>query len=317
MKKYIASAAAFVALVALFGCNKSETDTIPAQDDVKIILNVSGPDADTKVVKTAWTSGDIINIWFDERQAADPDLRIRYDGSKWKVDGELNAEAKAGLKTDGTGTFKYLYVAGGMSYFPSTDLTYYTGDRSYYYDSGTVSGSNLYTTPRQCLSSPKTNPNYTYSAGTLTLNLSEWYFLTNIQVTIANLPSGGVWYLKLYGSGSSSFGYVPKAVLNVRASYGGGWQMRSGSTDEKYVKGISSSATETEFLFNNVTASHYKTASSWSFELTNPITGKTLSYAVDNKLPSAYYDSNPSASNDDLVAHSFSAIKINFSKFSE
>ena len=192
MKKTVFFALAAFAVAAL-SCNKVETGTSDKQD-IRIHINVS--DFSTKAVKTGWTNGDKINIWFDGSFAQTPNLIITYDGTKW-VPGSLDETAEAALKTDGTGTFKYLYEAGN-------NITVYSYDdwmtvTAYSFPKETIGGQECYSTVLT-ISSPDTDPNYSYDGTDLTLNLSDWCFITDVQVVVTGELSGNPedWYLSAY-----------------------------------------------------------------------------------------------------------------------
>ena len=104
-KTYILLAAAAI-LAAAVSCNKDQDST---PKGVKVNITVADLNPDTKAVKSGWTSGDKINIWFDRAESLTPHLIITYDGSKW-VPGTINPTAEAALKTDDTGTFRYLHI---------------------------------------------------------------------------------------------------------------------------------------------------------------------------------------------------------------
>ena len=189
MKKTVFFALAAFAIAAL-SCNKVETGTSDKQD-IRIHINVS--DVSTKAVKTGWTNGDKINIWFDGSPAQTPNLIITYDGSKW-VPGSLDETAEAALKTDGTGTFKYLYEAGNdITAFSYDDYGSFT---KYAFPTATIGSQNCFS-PVLTICSPGIDPNYSYDGTDLTLNLSDWCYITNVQVVVTGELSGNPedWYL--------------------------------------------------------------------------------------------------------------------------
>ena len=195
MKKIYALLAVAAALVSSASCNKIENGD-PENQEINIHVNVA--DFSTKAVKTSWSNGDKINIWFDGALAETPHLIITYDGTKW-VSGSLDETAKAALKTDDTGTFKYLYEAGNNIGAYTIDF----GD-TYSFPNDYI-GSQEYFSPVLTLCSPDTDPNYAYDGSDLTLNLNDWCYITNAQVVVTGLSGDPEdWYLSVKtGSGDT------------------------------------------------------------------------------------------------------------------
>lgn len=74
-----------VATLAFASCQKVEEfqDGATAETSYVFNFNVATPDGDdTKAVKTSWTAGDKINLWFDGA-TVDPQVILTYDGSAW------------------------------------------------------------------------------------------------------------------------------------------------------------------------------------------------------------------------------------------
>lgn len=83
MKKILTLIAAMAAFVACSKVDVTAPDAGIAQNrEIKFNINVGGfGGPETKAVKTGWTSGDKINIWFNSNNYKTPDLVMTYDGS--------------------------------------------------------------------------------------------------------------------------------------------------------------------------------------------------------------------------------------------
>ena len=136
----------------LSSCQKSELESVSANDGKDIVLNisVSNPGADTKaLIKTGWTTDDEISIWYDTNTGETPDLVITYNGTKWIQ----KEDATVSGNNPSTGTGKYA--------------------KALY--NGTVKVAS--------------NDSYTYANNTLTFSIANWTFLTEIQVVVKGLTS--------------------------------------------------------------------------------------------------------------------------------
>lgn len=144
----------FAAMAAvLSSCQKSELESVSANDGKDIVLNisVSNPGADTKaIIKSAWAENDEISIWYDANvQTNAPDLVIKYNGTKWIQ--KEGATVSGNNPSTGTGKYaKALY-------------------------NGTVKVASKDT--------------YTYANNTLTFSIANWKFLTEVQVVVKGLTS--------------------------------------------------------------------------------------------------------------------------------
>lgn len=130
-------------------CSKSTLETAGKKVDasLKLDVTVSSPCAETKaVIKTGWESSDKIKIWYDANTGTNPDLVIRYDGSKWVIDENATVSGNA----------------------PSTGSNHYL--KAVYEDKVAVAAKDA----------------YTYAEGTITFNLQTWTFLTEIQVAVSD-----------------------------------------------------------------------------------------------------------------------------------
>ena len=69
------------AMLSLLSCTKTMA---PADGPVQVKISVAGMSPDTKAIKTAWTDGDKINIWFgDATWSVLPQLVLTYSGGSF------------------------------------------------------------------------------------------------------------------------------------------------------------------------------------------------------------------------------------------
>lgn len=137
----------------LSSCQKSELESVSANDGKDIVLNISVSNpgvSDTKaLIKTGWAANDEISIWYDGNNGATPDLVIKHNGTKW-----IQKEgATVSGKNPSTGTGKYA--------------------KALY--NGTVKVASKDT--------------YTYENSILTFSIENWKFLTEVQVVVKGLTS--------------------------------------------------------------------------------------------------------------------------------
>ena len=99
------------AVLALMSCNKELTPNEVKQGgpiDVVFNLSATHPDgADTKAVKPAWETGDVVFVFFSE-QTAPAYLELKYDGTKW-----VNTPKDLSFKTGETGNMTAVYLPFG------------------------------------------------------------------------------------------------------------------------------------------------------------------------------------------------------------
>lgn len=148
MKRILMIIAAMAAVLS--SCSKSEIQTGSTNGGKDMILNVSVgyPGADTKaLIKSGWVADDEISIWYDTNTGATPDLVITYNGTKWIQ--KAGATVSGNSPSEGEGKYaKALY-------------------------NGTLKVAS--------------KDNYTYADNTLTFNIANWVFLTEIQVVVTGL----------------------------------------------------------------------------------------------------------------------------------
>lgn len=151
MKKIVMIFAAMAAVLS--SCQKREIESVSVNDGKDIVLNicVSSPGVDdTKaLIKTGWAANDEISIWYDSNVQETPDLVVTYNGEKWIQ----KQGATVSGNTPSTGTGKYA--------------------KSLY--NGTVKVAS--------------KDEYTYENNTLTFNIANWKFLTELQIVVKGLTS--------------------------------------------------------------------------------------------------------------------------------
>lgn len=241
----------------LSSCSKNEIEPVSKNDGKDIVLNirVSNPGADdTKaLIKTGWAANDEISIWYDSNVQETPDLVVTYNGEKW-----IQKEgAVISGNTPSTGTGKYAKALyNGKVKVASKD-------------------------------------SYTYDGTTLTFNIANWKFLTEIQVVVYGDDIDGT---KPSDYTLSCDKFTPCTGYNV------GSEAITASTGAKNTAapGISNSD-GVAFVF--ATAEYSQTATDFIFTLTN----NTSSSAVVKK----YTPSNPLPENKSVIK----AIKIASNKF--
>lgn len=164
-----------IAAVAAFGftsCSNNEVDEVIEQKQ-EMKLNISVADLDlnaaTRAVKTGWEAGDKINIWFKGNMQQNPDLVIKYDGTKWDKD---TSATLSGNEPAASGDILYFYEG-------RNNLSSY----SYSYLSFIPAAS--FDAPIALLFSGVVS--YTYTAGTLSFNLNNWKPLTEFQVVVTGI----------------------------------------------------------------------------------------------------------------------------------
>lgn len=183
MKKIFVLFAA-VAALGLSSCtDEIEEVKFKSVSDIKLNITVAEPeygDSQTRAVKSKWASGDKINIWYKGNVQIDPDLIIKFDGTSWIKD--ESAEV-SGNDPQASGEIFYLYEA-------YNDLNEYSrekdGPRILIGESPIplmlYGGSNTVT--------------YTFSNETLSFNIANWSFLTNVQVVVTGLTDPSKYMLK-------------------------------------------------------------------------------------------------------------------------
>ncbi len=263
-------AIAFAALIAAFGissCNKEQIET--PSTDIKINISVSNPTGtDTKAVKTNWVAGDKIFIWFDSSIATNPELTITFNGSTWEA-GELASGVSENLQAEGT--MKYFYLSTN-----TWDISNHYNFGSFHQfrfpnsnQSGDVANS---ATPLTLCShiNGQAEPTYTFAAGTLSLNLDKWKFLTNTQVTVPVPDANNADKYRLH---FSKTGYSADAIVDIRLhdSYLG-----KGTSSGTYARGMA--ATDGAAFYLRATTDFYTLSANITFTLVDMSSGSMETY---------------------------------------
>ena len=168
MKKYISMVMAVAAMAfTLAACssedNIGKTDGTATANDLKVNITVAaaGDDGVTSraLIKSGWATGDQIKIWYGNNFDNNPDLVIKYDNTSWVKD---NSVTLSGKSPSSMGTLKAVYSAG---------------------DNSVIVAAN--------------SVNFTYSNNTLTANINNWEFLSQIQINVKGLTSANASQYKM------------------------------------------------------------------------------------------------------------------------
>lgn len=230
MKKIVMIFAAMAA--ALSSCQKSELESVSANDGKDIVLNISvsnpGADDTKAIIKTGWAANDEISIWYDSNVQETPDLVVTYNGEKWI---QKEGAAISG-NTPSTGTGKYAKALyNGKVKVASKD-------------------------------------DYTYENNTLTFNIANWKFLTEIQVVVKGLTSASAGNYTL-----ACDKFTPLASTGNGYAVGSDAITASNGTKASAVTGISN-ADGVAFVF--ATADYSATAAEYKFVLKDKTSGSEV-----------------------------------------
>ena len=192
MKKTIILAS--LALMAAFSsCNKSEMPEAATTDGIKLDITVADLSPETKAVKKGWENGDRLNLYFEgwneiatvDNYQKEPDMILKYDGSKWQIESQ-DASLSSRLKST-DGKFTALWESSNdlmnennypKSKWYSNSVWYYPSVKTFDYENITRQAYRTY-----MLVSSHGNT-YTFDGSTLTANISKWTFKTKFKVLI-------------------------------------------------------------------------------------------------------------------------------------
>lgn len=167
------------AMLSLLSCTKTMA---PADGPVQVKISVAGMSPDTKAIKTAWTDGDKINIWFgDATWSVLPQLVLTYSGGSWNA-----SDVDASLLS-ASGTFKALYEGSNAMFGEAIDSEY-----AFFPEGPVFKASGMEYDARPCtpyMSCAKDEVAYTFDSVSreLTATIDEWTFLTTLQVVVSGL----------------------------------------------------------------------------------------------------------------------------------
>lgn len=282
MKKLISLFAVITALVA---CSKADV-TVPETEEpqgteVKFNITVGDFDSQTKAIKTGWTNGDRINIWFDgiSNYAATPDLILTYDGTAWNP-GSLNKTPNA------NGNIIVLYEG-------FNDISHYQHTSQYLYPNTTLTVENMGCYAQPMAYTNGSNISYTFESNTLTANINDWKSLTPFQIVVKGLDS----------SKASAFALncdnMRSGALSITNANNGFEKLSQ--TRGSYTLGISNSD-GVAFYFTEATQFPPYITPDWKFILYDSETGLKWAFTAKGKTLTA-------------DSRKCQGISINFSKF--
>ena len=262
-------ASALAALCLAPSCQVAETEPSSPEQTVqegKLKFNITVGDLDgdsgaaTKAIKTSWSSGDKINIWFNDRYQATPDLVMTFDGSQWNC-GEVSSEV---VPEDGGRLFA-LYE--GLN-----DLDSYDSAESQYGRAFTRKVNGVIAHPLFV----KIDDTYEYDGvSTISAVLDDWFFMTSIQVVVTGLDPSEASNYTLYCDNLQPLGTLtvpssslPKDLYIISSGMGSGKTVGIPNAD-----GVA-------FYF---TLTMKASATYYEFKLTDESSSQEYSYASSGK----------------------------------
>ena len=304
MKKTIILAG-FALMAAFSSCNKSEMPEAATTDGIKLNITVADLSPETKAVKSGWVNGDRLNLYFEgwnesatsDNYQKEPDMILKYDGSKWQIEKQVESLSSR-LKSTG-GKFTALWESGN-------DLI---GYRLKWYDHAVwyqhSYNRNQYTSYNDTYHSPmvvhSAGVEYTFDGSTLTANISDWIFDTKFKVLVKTEDTGLkgkandlVLQVKVGETGYAN----PKGAIVVNRDYIM-FLLSNGSSNYIGMQGAVAESDGLAFYYVYCDATASDTI---IFSLIDTTDGTTKTYSVSGKT----LDSN---------SYTFKAISIDYSKF--
>ena len=304
MKKTIILAG-FALMAAFSSCNKSEMPEAATTDGIKLNITVADLSPETKAVKSGWVNGDRLNLYFEgwnesatsDNYQKEPDMILKYDGSKWQIESQVESLSSR-LKSTG-GKFTALWESGN-------DLI---GYRLKWYDHAVwyqhSYNRNQYTSYNDTYHSPmvvhSAGVEYTFDGSTLTANISDWIFDTKFKVLVKTEDTGLkgkandlVLQVKVGETGYAN----PKGAIVVNRDYIM-FLLSNGSSNYFGMQGAVAESDGLAFYYVYCDATASDTI---IFSLIDTTDGTTKTYSVSGKT----LDSN---------SYTFKAISIDYSKF--
>ena len=304
MKKTIILAG-FALMAAFSSCNKSEMPEAATTDGIKLNITVADLSPETKAVKSGWVNGDRLNLYFEgwnesatsDNYQKEPDMILKYDGSKWQIESQVESLSSR-LKSTG-GKFTALWESGNdlMGY----SLKWY--DHAVWYQHSY--NRNQYTSYNDTYHSPmvvhSAGVEYTFDGSTLTTNISDWIFDTKFKVLVKTEDTGLkgkandlVLQVKVGETGYAN----PKGAIVVNRDYIM-FLLSNGSSNYIGMQGAVAESDGLAFYYVYCDATASDTI---IFSLIDTTDGTTKTYSVSGKT----LDSN---------SYTFKAISIDYSKF--
>ena len=190
MKKTIILAS-FALMAAFSSCNKSEMPEAATTDGIKLNITVADLSTETKAVKSGWENGDRLNLYFEgwneiatvDNFQKEPDMILKYDGSKWQIESQV-ASLSSRLKSTGGKFTAFWESSNDLMNYPEIGANAEEGwvmycPYGYYFVN--VARHDIYHS-YMLVSSPGIG--YTFDGSTLTANISTWKFHTRFKVLI-------------------------------------------------------------------------------------------------------------------------------------
>jgi len=256
MKKFVIISA-FAAMLLSVSCEKTPLPKDENQIEFDFTVERQDLSDGLKSVKTSWTNGDKVYVFFDSHYAsADDMLVMSYDGSKWTY--TPGANVTGNLLSSG-GSLAAIYSSktpsitfSGYPLYPSLDIT--------------NAGSSI------ILMATAVSYTYADSKITASISLTVNTNLHNAQITVTGLTGDG-WFLKESSEGigaPSKFYYTGSdwAQDSAEGSFSG-WggnlylgQLGDAHTTMVYVLSWAQSARTRTFILSNGTNYYKKSFSS-------------------------------------------------------
>lgn len=198
MKKIILFTAAIAALSLFASCSKEQAPKKTTK--VTVDIKVDDPYVDSKAIKTGWSVGDKINIWFNSVPAGHysywkeaPHLVLTKTAGGWSSS-EVD-ESLLGL----SGTFNAIYESTNSWFNSAWDVSYAyapTGTSFKLHEWASDCGPR--SVPTVCF---KMSSAYGYNSGTkkITGTITSWEFMSRLQVVVTGLAATPDRYALTFG----------------------------------------------------------------------------------------------------------------------
>ncbi|MBQ0029440.1 MAG: hypothetical protein MJZ24_07020 [Paludibacteraceae bacterium] len=259
MKKYLLMLATAVVALGFASCSNEEEDETPApKSEIKLnisVCNLDGGNDDnggvsTKAAKSGWVNGDKINIWYDENFGEKPDLVIKYNGTNWTIDTEVETSENV---PSASGTIKFLYEG-------------YNDLSKYIVTSPSSSSTKWGETFNLTFGSERYSAEYTYEDGTISFSINKWIPLSEFQVVVTGIAAdeyelkcdallkaaGFIVNSKGVSTSNSAYNYYTNGVANAD---GAAFYFRANKSDN-YTFTLKNKTTGVEYTYTATGKSH-------------------------------------------------------------
>jgi len=181
MKKIVIILAAAFAAFSTASCTKEEpvSSVVEINGELKVNITVGNPGVETKAVKTGWAVGDKLNLWYDtNKDNGNPDLIVKFNGTKWVKDTEATLSGKT--PSAASGTLKVVYEASNnwKDTFNHTYSDYPTAATN-----KRVQSIYAYATPMVIYSVTT----YSVASNELSATITDWTYATPVQIVVTGL----------------------------------------------------------------------------------------------------------------------------------